>query len=327
MSRDLRSHDLPGRGSRRACKAVTMHTEPHLVWKAPAGDRFPRPDWSATDAALPAGLPDGDLHRVYGALARQWVDGLRDALGGGYRVHGGGDWLLLSHECDRYVELLLQTLRRDRRRIARALDGLADDDGYGPHVLLLIEDLDDYYAYVAHFYPRHGGAYAQSAGMFVDDGYGHLIVPHRALEDVEAVTAHELTHAMLRDLRLPLWLDEGIASNMEQAITGRSLYPPEPELIGRLIEYWRREGLEPFWSGASFARPDQGSELSYALASHVVAFLGGDYPRFREFARAADPADAGNAAAREVYGEDLGALMRRFLGDGDWTPRPATHSR
>ncbi len=304
-----------------------MQTEPRLFWKAPAGDRFPRPDWVATDAALPAGLPDAELHRIYGALARRWIDGLRDALGGDYRVHGGDDWLLLSHEGDRYVALLLDTLRRDRRRIARALDGLADDDGYGPHVLLLIEDLDDYYAYLAHLHPHHGGEYAQSAGMFVDDGYGHLIVPHRALEEVEAVAAHELTHAMLRDLHLPLWLDEGIASNMEQAITGQTLYPVEPELVGRLIDYWRHEGLEPFWSGASFVRPDEGSELSYALASHVVAFLGGDYPRFRDFARAADPADAGNAAAREVYGEDLGALMRRFLGDGDWTPRPATHSR
>mgnify|MGYP007095979849 CR=1 FL=1 len=291
-----------------------------LVWKQ-APDPIPHPDWASIDARVPAGTPDAELHRLYAGLARQWVDGLRDALGGSYRVHAGEDWLLLSHESDRYVGLLLDALARDKRRIQRALEGLVDDAGFGPHVLLLIEDLDDYCAYMAHF--DHGDPDALrmlGAGSFIDAGYGHLVIPHRDLGEVEAVAVHELTHALLRDQALPLWLDEGIAVNMEQSITGRLLYPPEPELVGRLVAYWHAHGLDGFWSGHSFGLPDEGSELSYALATHVVSTLGEDWPRFRDFARGADWRDAGDASARAIYGAGLGELMTHLLGDGDWSP-------
>jgi hypothetical protein len=43
--------------------------------------------------------------------------------------------------------------------------------------------------------------------------------------------------------------------------------------------------------------------------------------RYMEFVKSAK-SDAGDAASRAVYGWGVDEWARRFLGDGDWTPRP-----
>ncbi len=298
-----------------------MPAAPPMQWRPGAG-RLPRPDWPALDRVIGPDAPDDQLHAAYTGLARDWIEGLRAALGGRYRVHAAPGWLLLSRHPRRHARRLLDLLERLRRQILRGLDGLADDMGFGPHVVLLLDDPRDRADYLQ---PLLGAAHLPDAhgGLFIDDGYGHLLLPSAGLRRCTAVAAHELTHQLLRDRRLPVWLDEGVAVAMEQALTGTRLYASTPAARAQLQAHWRAAGLHGFWSGAAFAQAPAAARDAYALACHAVSALATDWPRFVAFARGAHPADAGDEAARQVYGHGVGDCLRPWLGEGDWSPQRA----
>jgi tetratricopeptide (TPR) repeat protein len=90
-----------------------------------------------------------------------------------------------------------------------------------------------------------------------------------------------------------------------------------------LRRFWRKEGLSDFWWGRGFFRPDEGQRHSYELSRVLFQLLLSDYQgKFREFFAQARAADAGESAARSALGMELGDLAAKFLGQGDWTPRP-----
>jgi len=163
-----------------------------------------------------------------------------------------------------------------------------------------------------------GGEFALHGG-----GYPHFVFPHYdQFHDLERVMSHELTHALVSHLPLPLWLNEGIAVTMEEAIAGGMHARRTVELLDQHPDFWNEETMQEFWSGASFSRPDEGNGLSYGLAHLLTANLAHDFDRFRGFALAAHAADAGESAAREHLGISLGHMVGALLGEGDWEPQP-----
>jgi hypothetical protein len=147
------------------------------------------------------------------------------------------------------------------------------------------------------------------------------------LRQVEATIAHEMTHSCLEHLPLPLWLNEGLAVNTEERLTGvkPSLLTPD-RLHDKLRRFWSVVSIQEFWSGRSFDRPGDSNQLSYALARIIVEQLAKDWGPFREFVLRADRADAGAAAARECLGLDLGSIVTVLLEretPKSWSPDPA----
>jgi hypothetical protein len=135
-----------------------------------------------------------------------------------------------------------------------------------------------------------------------------------------------MTHASLAHLPLPLWLNEGLAVNTEQRLTGvnPSLITPD-KLHDKLRRFWSVVTIQEFWSGRSFDRPGDSNQLSYALARIIVDVLAKDWQPFAEFVRRADRADGGAAAARECLGLDLGELVTALLEretPKSWSPQP-----
>ena len=250
-----------------------------------------------------------------------WLDETASAFGRGFRIYESANFLLLTAEPERYAQNLLTFAERARKRILLDLVGVASDEGYGKHVIIMCESHKQYYAYIAHFYPAEG-EFAFSSGIYVNRGYGHVVLPSAELALVEAVVAHEYTHAFLAHLAVPLWLNEGIAVTMEDAVTGASPLRIDAEAFARHRKFWGGDEVQEFWSGASFFRPDEGNELSYQLARLAVRALSPDYERFREFVLRAEYRDAGESAAQEVFGTSLGKLIEQFFGPGDWVPAP-----
>ncbi len=283
-------------------------------------------DWQAVHAWVNR-IPDAsEQARAWAACEQAWLAHLRDALGPGYRLQQAGGALLLSSLSRPVAEATLAFVNKTLQRVLRTLDGLAETPAWGHDILIVFDDDDTYYRYVSRYYAGDG-EFAASGGMHIDDGCGHFVTVAADLHAIEPVIAHELTHACLGHLPIPLWLNEGLAVNTEQRLTPRPRAPVDPRLLHeRHLAFWGVAQVQQFWSGQSFLRNDEGNELSYDLARLLVAEFAADWPRFRDFARHALAADGGAAAAAEHLGIDLGAAVSAVMQkspDAGWAPRPS----
>ncbi len=172
------------------------------------------------------------------------------------------------------------------------------------------------------YFISEDGEYGLSSGAYLNRGYGHFAFPNQELAIAESIAAHEMTHALVSHLPIPVWLNEGIAVSIEDLITGSSPLRMGKDKYTQHQLFWGEEEIQEFWSGDSFSRPDEAQELSYHLAQFVVNSLSQDYDAFIQFANKANDIDGGESAAIEVYGGSLGNLITQFFGVGDWSPRP-----
>ncbi|TDK24367.1 hypothetical protein E2F46_08780 [Luteimonas aestuarii] len=315
-------------GPRSASAPVTVATPVERVpvamaWRA--GTTVPIPDWEAMHAVTPEG-DDARRHAYWRSAAWGWLEALSERSGGGYTIRESADFLLLSALPPRQSELFLAFCQRVLRRVRANLAELADDGGHGPHLAIVFADEDAYYDYVSHYYPE-GGEYAMSSGMFIQDGYGHFVMPQGELGMMEPVIAHELTHSLLSHLPIPAWLNEGLAVNTEHAIFPEmadprtQLFSPR-ELAAQHVRYWDDAGVQAFWSGKSFLRTDDGNRLSYDLAARITALAARDEAAFRAFVAHAHMDDGGLSAEHHL-GYPVANLVEAVLGEGPWQPRPA----
>lgn len=286
-------------------------------------DGFSRLDWNAIDTHLGQQFPQLDQNSLWCDVARDWVRRLSTELSADYRVHESARFIILSANPDRFNVLMAQFMERSLKRILHALRGIAADEGLGKHVVLALENQDDYYRYIGDLMPDEG-TFGMSSGMYINRGYGHFVFPYSDLDGSELVSVHELTHALVEHLPLPLWLNEGLAVGMENLLTAYRAEAMDKTMLAKHHRFWTTETIQLFWSGESFSSADEGQELSYHLAQFVVNSLSQDYAGFVEFANQAHYNDAGEAALVSVYDASLQNVIEPLLGAGDWLPQPAS---
>jgi hypothetical protein len=286
----------------------------------PSPDRYPRPQWEDIASRVTASEPKNE-DAIWWRIAEHWIEQHCSAAGRGYWSTRSENFLLASPLEKRPAENLIAFAEKARRGIARALEGLVAADGFGPHVILVFDTEDEYYEYIAPFYPD-GGHYAVSSGVHLDPGYGHFALPRQDPGVLETVVAHELTHALVSHLPLPAWLNEGMAVNLESSLCPRYARKLDLGWLERHQSWWDGEAVQDYWSGKAFHRPDKLSELSYELAWVTVRSLAEDYELFRRFASEASYEDAGQGASQKHFGHGLGMHFQAILGEGDWEPSP-----
>lgn len=298
----------------------------HLQW----GHELPVLDWRALNrwAAGDETSHASDEQRIAALEAgrRAWLLHLGEALGPQMGLLETEEAMVLSPLNEREERATAAYVHTARRRIERLLGPLASFPAGQRSLVLVLNSEDDYYRYVSLYYPD--GEFAVSGGMFIDAGCPHFVVVRAHLGAVEPVIAHELTHSALAHLRLPRWLDEGIAVNSERRVAGAqpSLHTA-PQLHVLLRDHWNAAKVQRLWSGESFLRADDDTLLSYELARILVEQMSRDWDGFAAFVRAAAHAtDAGGSAARDALGLDLGAcaaaLVEASSAEG-WSPQPA----
>ena len=290
-----------------------------------AGTAFPVLDWDRVQAWVNS-LPDEAAQAAaWSASELAWMAHLRAALGGDYLLRSQGSAVLLSTLPEPLAAATLDFVNKTVQRVLRVLEGVAEQPAWGHDLLIVFEDEEAYYRYVAHYYPE-AGEFAASSGMYINHGCGHFVTVKDDLRTVEPVIAHELTHACLSHLPIPAWLNEGLAVNTEHRLCPPLQAPADPwQLHARHRKFWGPAEIQEFWSGKSFLRTDEGNELSYDLARILVSQFAADWERFRPFAAAANLADAAAAAAEEHLGIELGAAVCAVLQqepDAAWSPRP-----
>ncbi|MEZ5977707.1 MAG: hypothetical protein R3F34_05755 [Planctomycetota bacterium] len=278
-------------------------------------DGLPRVDWNAIVDAV------GDDPSVdWDAYTRVWLTRLGNALSTDARLHETEWFMVLEAPSGGSSEKVVRFAEFARAQILRRIPGIASSEQR--LVLVLLANRSDYFSYVADFYPE-GGEYGLSAGMFISSGMFHIVLPGRSRLAQDKTLAHELAHALVSHLDLPLWLDEGIAVTITRDLFGPPLSIKRQEVDAHRA-FWDASTIQEFWSGRAFSRPDDGQRFSYRMAEIFVGTLSSDYEAFAEFCNSASYADGGEGAALEVYGRSLTELAASFLGVGPWTPDPAT---
>ena len=287
---------------------------------------FPILDWSAVAKWLEADIPQDRQPAAWGECERVWLLRFRDALGPTFHLAEGATAMVLSSLERRLARTTLEYMERTLRRICAVLDGIARPPELGKELLVILDDRKQYYDYVSFYYPD-SGEFAFSGGMHIGAGCSHFVIVKDDLHSIEPTIAHEMTHACVTHLRIPAWLNEGIAVNTEQRLAGagRRLQTPE-QMHEKHLSFWNAATVQEFWCGKSFLRSDEGNMLSYDLARILVDYFSRDWGRFAEFVREADGADAGQSSARRHLQMSLGsavaALLEREAEQG-WEPDPA----
>lgn len=291
----------------------------------PGEEGFPLPDWNAIADRVEAEHPPENWHRVYCGLGTGWMERIREVLGGSYTIRESTNFILLSTVSDGKAAEVLRFLERIDERIQQTIPALLPEELYGKCPVIAFCDEQDFYRYVSQYIPEDGD-FGGMGGVYLNRGYGHFAMPDGDLESYVAVMSHELCHAFLHHLELPLWLNEAITQGVENSISGELPYILDREMIGRHRAYWNGGLIQEFWRGDSFHLPDEGQELSYHLARFILHTLhqgGTTSPdTMDEFFLQAKHDDAGQSAALAVLGVSLGDCVASLLGEGDWKPAP-----
>lgn len=286
-------------------------------------------DWDAVHQWVGGMTDEAVQANAWSNCEHAWLEHLRVALGPEYQLREYGTALLLSTLPTNVAEATLTFINKTLQRVVRILDGVAHVPEWGHDILIVLDDEDTYYQYVAYYDPE-AGEFARSSGTYIQAGCAHFVTVKADLRAIEPVIAHELTHACLGHLPIPVWLNEGIAVNTEQRLCPSSSADPTPlQMHARHRQFWGPANIQQFWSGKSFLRADEGNELSYDLARIIVSQLGAAWDRFRPFVLAANADDGGASAAAEYLGVHLGDVVSALLElppSPQWAPNPAVWS-
>lgn len=287
---------------------------------------YPILDWKTIRAWVDS-LDEKRRAEAWTACERAWLLHFRDALGKDHRLDESDSAAIVSSLAPNVARAALEFMARTARRIGAVLEGIVQTAPWGKDILIVFDGEETYYRYVSYYYPD-SGEFASSGGMHLDAGCQHFVTVKGELQQLEATIVHEMTHASLAQLPLPLWLNEGLAVNTERRLAGapRLALGAADRMHERLRRFWSVVSIQDFWSGASFHQPGEANELSYELARILVEQLAARWAPFRDFVLRANRSDAGAAAARDCLGLDLGGAVTALLEretPRSWSPDPS----
>ncbi|MCP5538458.1 MAG: hypothetical protein H7A51_19770 [Akkermansiaceae bacterium] len=300
---------------------------PDLSALMPARDGLSRPDWDAIEACINKAIPEKYRNDAWAQAARQWLELVAGQLDGDYICEESQNFIVLTESSKRLARDVCKFYEKALKTIIKYLPGVASDDGYGKHVVMMFTKEDDYYRYIMYFYPD--GEHPMSGGVCLSgDGYTHYAFPLNETDPsgYRGTLVHELTHGCLEHLEIPTWLNEAIAMRMEHALCGSSPLDLDREQYRRHKEYWNAATIQQFWAGSSWSIVEDGFELSYSLAKIIWRKFEKDLrapqSAILEFIATANHADAGEGACRRLFDLSLGDFVADFLGEGPWAPDP-----
>ena len=269
--------------------------------------------WDRVDEALAKlELTAEQQEAAYETLAREWLVILAESYGGEYKIYESDHFLLLTPRGAKLAKNLVQLGERTYDTMTTQLPKIAKKSGFGKFVCIVADTIDRYYGYLIALYPSDDQP--ASSGVFLSGGYAHFVLNHNEPYSQEHTFVHELTHALVQEAYLPLWLEEGVTQLMESAVLGREFHFERDE-IERHLRYWRSNDLADYWSGKSFRARDEGFELSYELSQVFTrTMMSESREKFLQFLERASFLDHGDEASRTIWGRSLGEWAQPFLG-------------
>ncbi|MBD5782318.1 hypothetical protein IEN85_22655 [Pelagicoccus sp. NFK12] len=277
---------------------------------------WPIPDWSEIEKSEPA----ENSNAFWTDVGSSWMDLLVEFFEAPYKVTESPHFWLISPYSPKQAIDQVKWLEATLQKIQKRLGPLGHAELVGKTPVLVFGNDDDYYEYIANYYDE--GEWATSGGIYLNDGYGHFAIPDCSKHNLGGALAHELTHSLMRNTDIPLWLNEGLTQICEESITGYMSFDMET-VRENIDSFWNQTNIQLFWNGSGFHTPDETQALSYHLAQLLTFRLIRNRTPFDAFVLGAQKADAGEASLVEHFGISLQELVASSLGVGDWRYRPA----
>jgi hypothetical protein len=276
---------------------------------------FPLPDWKAIEATLgdPPGSAAPDLKD---AAIRAWVELLSPQLGQRYFICEAGPLLCLIPFAQKQSQLLAESASAGFARILSEL-GEAARPPSNLVVVILFNDRASYQQYASCFIQG-----PTVAGVALDGDVQQILVHGETPDEVLSAVLHHMAHLCLSHLRIPRWLDEGLAQ-----ILGRDdvqVRRFRPQANGESRKKWLSKGLAGFWKGVAFPEGHAGAPPAYDLAEKLADKIRNDYrEKWVRFLLHASPEDGGAAASVAVLGTRVEDLLQTVISGRDWPQREA----
>jgi len=258
-------------------------------------------------------------------VSRAWTASIRQTLGANYGHYETSNFLIVCDVKIKDNESVGKVCESSLTSILEYFGGKIDDAGYGKHVVLIFNKLDDYYKYCSDF--CSDGSQPVSSGMCITRGYTHIAIPYTgSFFQMKEIMTHELTHALLVNFEVPNWLNEALAMRLEgdtDSWHNDGFAREQKDDFNRFLEYWNPETIQKFWSGEIWAELDEaehGYNLSKALWRVIERELQITQSEVYNLVRTVEYKDAGAKAFQELLGCSLGDLVSSFLGEGKWEP-------
>lgn len=146
----------------------------------------------------------------------------------------------------------------------------------------------------------------------------HLAIPVVAWDALDAAFAHELVHAILAPEGLPIWLQEGIATEIETRMGNRDEPLADAYAWRECLAWWRSHEPAGLWDGRAFRAPESSAHayrLAQVLAMRWTRREGGLAALRAPGAAAWEDADQ---VLQEMCGLDRGGLLDLVMSP----PRP-----
>ncbi len=295
-----------------------------LLGEMEARGGLPRPDWAAVQARW-GRLPEAERGAAWSAVERAWQGELAAAWreqGKGFAVYEEGELLVTTDLPEREARRVLAWGRRAFAVIERCLGGLgveaylhkpAGYNGAGLDVAVVCRGVAEYLDYTADGDDAdHAGAV--SGGMCLRQGAVHVAAHGATAAELEATLAHEWAHSRLAEWDLPVWLEEGLVTHLQEAVVPSGRFAPDLQTVALHREYWTPGRLGRFFDGRGFCGIEDGYGLPYDLSHTVFGnLMRGGGPELLEFLAAASWRDAGVGACEAVYGCSLAELLPDFV--------------
>ncbi len=246
--------------------------------------------------------------------AAEFLRDIAEALGPSYRVHSDGifHWAtpFLDDQHHKYARQAAYALSR----VGQTIPGLVTTPPVDGWPAILFASVEDQLAYDALF--GGGGSNIINGGVWRSWPIGHLAIPVSDWDALDAAFGHELVHASLSGTGVPVWLQEGLATELETGMGNRVAPLNDLYQWRQTLAWWRSHLPESFWDASAFATPES-SRHAYALAQ-VIALRLTHRPEQVHRACTIGPRawQDQDAVLREIMGADRATVFQAVIGEG-----------
>lgn len=285
--------------------------EGSLAWV----DGLAFPQWQIIEQWINDHIEEVARPRARTSATEQWLAKVAAPMG--YHVVTTDNFLIMTRADNDDLRRLIRVCEGCLTRIVRTLRLARLDSRFERMTVLAFAAWRPYRRYLHHVMPMDD--HRAFAGVFIGDLYPYVIIKTKHVE-LTRLLAHELTHACLHHLPLPLWLNEGLTQVCEDVVVEASSFHLTAASAAEQEAFWREHSLESFWDGTAFY--SDAASHAYTLAAVLVRTMLVDYgERFPKFVERANRADAGQLAAQAILGVGLEDRVAIYLGPGDWRPK------
>jgi hypothetical protein len=213
----------------------------------------------------------------YTALILEWLERLAEVVGSQSVTLESDEMIYFTYfegdvALDRFA-----AIKKIRSGIIESFGSIYPEAYTGKNLIVELKNPQFFNRYVAHFYPEEDAAQepqaiAQIDGCMCNDGYLQIALSDQAAKRLQAVVSHELARVFLEYYKLPVWLNEGIATNAEGIFSqGRLQYQDAIASGGHW--HWDSDSFVEFLNDRLLIKPEAQYEfydLAYAIVHNML---------------------------------------------------------